>query len=80
MSQHQTRSARIEHRWPAVFALVVALALYGALPNDLVTVQRYVTVAIGIVLLIPLIIINPHRLKMKRPRFLAAPMRVAALG
>ncbi|WP_457099336.1 hypothetical protein [Microbacterium sp. P5_E9] len=63
MSQHLTRSARIEHRWPAVFALVVALVLYGALPNDLVTVQRYVTVAIGILLLIPLIIINPHRLK-----------------
>jgi len=63
VSQHQTRSARIEHRWPAVFALVVALVLYGALPNDLVTVQRYVTVAIGILLLIPLIIINPHRLK-----------------
>ncbi|GAA1968482.1 hypothetical protein [Microbacterium deminutum] len=63
MSQHQTRNARIEHRWPAVFALVVALALYGALPNDLITVQRYVTVAIGILLLIPLIIINPHRFK-----------------
>ncbi len=46
-----------------MFALVVALVLYGALPNDLVTVQRYVTVAIGILLLIPLIIINPHRLK-----------------
>jgi hypothetical protein len=63
VSQHQTRSARIEHRWPAVFALVVALALYGALPNDLITVQRYVTVVIGILLLIPLIIINPHRFK-----------------
>jgi hypothetical protein len=63
VSQHQTRNARIEHRWPAVFALVVALALYGAMPNDLITVQRYVTIAIGILLLIPLIIINPHRFK-----------------
>ena len=62
MEQHETRSARMEHRWPAVFALVVALALYGALPSDLITVQRYVTVAIGILLLIPLIILNPHRL------------------
>ncbi|MEJ3403218.1 hypothetical protein WDJ51_00595 [Rathayibacter sp. YIM 133350] len=61
VQQHESRSARIEHRWPAVFALVVALALYAALPNDLITVQRYVTVAIGIVLLIPLIVINPHR-------------------
>jgi uncharacterized membrane protein len=62
VDQHGSRSARIEHRWPAVIALVIALALYGALPNDLITVQRYVTVAIGILLLIPLIIINPHRL------------------
>lgn len=61
MEQHESRSARIEHRWPAVVALVTALALYGALPNDLITVQRYITVAIGILLLIPLIIINPHR-------------------
>ncbi|MFM9919732.1 hypothetical protein [Lacisediminihabitans sp. H27-G8] len=61
MEQHESRSARIEHRWPAVAALVFALALYGALPNDLITVQRYITVAIGILLLIPLIIINPHR-------------------
>ncbi|GAA1998074.1 hypothetical protein [Microbacterium pumilum] len=60
MNQHESRNARIEHRWPAVFALVVALALYGALPNDLLTVQRYVTVAVGILLLIPLIIINPR--------------------
>ena len=61
MEQHESRSARIEHRWPAVLALVVALALYAALPNDLITVQRYVTVALGILLLIPLIIVNPHR-------------------
>jgi hypothetical protein len=61
MEQHESRSARIEHRWPAVAALVVALALYGALPNDLITGQRYATVAIGILLLIPLIVINPHR-------------------
>jgi uncharacterized membrane protein len=44
-----------------VAALVVALLLYGALPNDLITVQRYVTVALGILLLIPLIVLNPHR-------------------
>ena len=62
MEQHESRSARIEHRWPAVIALIVALALYGALPNDLITVQRYATVAIGILLLIPLIVLNPHRL------------------
>jgi len=61
MKQHESRSARIEHRWPAVGALVAALTFYGAIPNDLIPIQRYVTVAIGILLLIPLIIINPHR-------------------
>lgn len=62
MDQHESRSARIEHRWPAIVALVVALALYAALPNDLIPIQRYVTVAIGVVLLIPLVVLNPHHL------------------
>lgn len=62
MDQHESRSARIEHRWPAIIALVVALALYAALPNDLIPIQRYVTVGIGIALLVPLIVLNPHHL------------------
>lgn len=39
-----------------------ALLIYALIPNDLLQVQRFVVVGIGIVLLIPLIVINPHRL------------------
>jgi uncharacterized membrane protein len=55
------RTARPEHRWPAAVAILIALALYTFLPSDLLAVQRYVVVGIGVVLLVPLIIINPHR-------------------
>ena len=62
VSQHVSRTAEAEYRWPAVGALVVALALYAFLPNELVGLQRFVEVAAGILLLIPLSIVNPHRL------------------
>lgn len=61
MVDRNERSATPELRWPAAVAIVVALALYTFLPSDLFAAQRYVVVAIGLVLLIPLIIINPHR-------------------
>jgi uncharacterized membrane protein len=56
------RTARAEHRWPAVVGLLVALALYGTLPNDFLPVVRYVVVGIGVLLLIPLLVLNPHHL------------------
>ncbi len=56
------RAARAEHRWPAVVGLLVALALYGTLPNDFLPVVRYVVVGIGLLLLIPLLVLNPHHL------------------
>ena len=57
----EERTARPEHRWPVVIAVLIALALYTFLPSGLFEVQRYVVVAIGVLLLIPLIILNPHR-------------------
>ncbi|GAB3394760.1 hypothetical protein GCM10027568_25890 [Humibacter soli] len=56
----EERTARPEHRWPVVIAVLVALALYTFLPSGLFEVQRYVVVAIGVLVLIPLIILNPH--------------------
>jgi uncharacterized membrane protein len=55
------RTARPEHRWPVVAGVLVALVLYTLLPSGLFPVQRYVVVGIGVLLLIPLIVINPHR-------------------
>jgi len=45
----------------------VALALYAFLPNELVGSLRFVVVGAGIVLLIPLIVVNPHRLTRQSP-------------
>ncbi|WP_292853528.1 hypothetical protein [Microbacterium sp.] len=61
MADRGERTARPEHRWPPVVAVVVAMALYTFLPSGLFEVQRYVVVGIGVVLLIPLIVLNPHR-------------------
>ncbi|GAA3760838.1 hypothetical protein GCM10022240_11760 [Microbacterium kribbense] len=56
----ERRTARPEHRWPVVVGVLIALALYTFLPSGLFAAQRYVVVAIGLLLLIPLIAINPH--------------------
>jgi uncharacterized membrane protein len=53
---------RTEHRWPAVGAIVVALLLYALLPSSFLPVVRYSVVAACIVLLIPVVLINPVRM------------------
>ena len=62
VSRHPSRTAKPEYRWPAVVALLAALALYAFLPNELVGGQRFVVVAAGVALLISLSVVNPHRL------------------
>ena len=56
------KSGRAEHRWPAAIALVVALALYGLLPSSFFPPLRFGVVALGLVLLIPIIAVNPLRM------------------
>ncbi|MGC4175920.1 hypothetical protein [Demequina sp.] len=51
-----------EHRWPAVAAVLVATALYATLPNLMHPAAHWGVVAICVLLLIPLIAINPVRL------------------
>ncbi|WP_062463218.1 hypothetical protein [Demequina soli] len=58
---------RGEHRWPAVAALLVALAMYLALPSTFLPALRYTVVGIGLVLLIPLLVVNPVRLHRQTP-------------
>jgi uncharacterized membrane protein len=55
-------AARAEHRWPAAIALIVALTLYATLPSTFFPMLRFVVVAIGLVLLVPLLAVNPVRL------------------
>jgi len=61
MASAVQRKARSEHRWPAVIALVVALALYATLPSSFFPPLRWAVVGVGLALLIPLIAINPLR-------------------
>lgn len=68
MQQHPSRSTPSEHRWPSVVALIVALALYAALPDGFLGPQRFIVVFVGLALLVPLVIANPHRLT-KRSTF-----------
>jgi len=53
---------RTEHRWPAVGSIVFALALYALLPSSFLPVFRYSVVGVCLLLLIPVIAINPVRL------------------
>jgi len=67
MAIESKRKARAEHRLPVVIAIVFALALYALLPSTFLPVLRYSVVAIGVVLLIPVIILNPARMLKQTP-------------
>ncbi|MGV8896052.1 MAG: hypothetical protein ACOH1U_06280 [Rhodoglobus sp.] len=56
------KSGRAEHRWPAAIALIVALALYALLPSSFFEPLRYVVVGLGLLLLIPVLAVNPLRM------------------
>ena len=51
-----------EPRLPAACAVVVAAALYAALPGKLIVGPRFVIPALELLLLVPLIAINPRRM------------------
>jgi hypothetical protein len=51
-----------EHRWPAVAATVVALVLYVLLPTGVQVLPPWVVPTLAVILVIPLVILNPHRL------------------
>jgi uncharacterized membrane protein len=58
----RARNVAPEHRWPAVIATVVALAAYAVLPSAVPLVERYVVVGICLLMLLALVIYNPHHL------------------
>ena len=61
MAQTKVPEVLEEHRWPAVVALLAALALYALLPSSFFPGLRFAVVGAGLVALIPLIAINPVR-------------------
>jgi uncharacterized membrane protein len=56
------RRPATEYRWPPVVAIAVALALYGALPSEVPVVLRAVVVVVGVLLVVPVVVLNPRRL------------------
>lgn len=58
---------RAEHRWPAVASIVVALVLYALLPSSFLPIVRYSVIAVCVALLIPMLIINPVRMRTQTP-------------
>lgn len=63
MSPRKVKVERAEFRWPVIAAVLTALTLYGLLPSDFWLPMRLAVVALGIALLIPIVIVNPMRLR-----------------
>ena len=53
---------RGEARLPAVVAVLAAIALYALLPETLLVLPRLLIPALGVLLLIALVVVNPRRL------------------
>jgi uncharacterized membrane protein len=61
-TEKRERTAAPEHRWPAVIATVVALAAYAFLPSVVPAIERYAVVGICLLMVVALVIYNPHHL------------------
>ena len=61
MAERSKTKRRSEHRWPAATALLIALAMYATSPAVFLPWLHIAVVAIGLVLLVPLLIVNPVR-------------------
>lgn len=67
MTREPKRKVRAEHRLPVVVAIVAAMTLYALLPSSFFPVLRYAVVGIGALLLIPVLILNPSRMRKQTP-------------
>lgn len=65
----------VESRLPATLAVVVAIALYATLPDELLLGPRYILPILEAAILVPLTIARPHRTAGE-----AGPSRMAAIG
>ncbi|MET7743485.1 hypothetical protein [Streptomyces sp. NPDC005385] len=60
--RHPRHERRGEARLPGVLATLTAITLYLALPQQLLIAPRYVLPTLEVLLLVPLIAVNPRRL------------------
>ncbi|MFD9006469.1 hypothetical protein ACFV0T_36930 [Streptomyces sp. NPDC059582] len=68
-TRHPRHERRGEARLPGVVATVIAIALYVGLPQQLLVAPRYVMPALELLLLVPLVAINPKRLTRQTTAF-----------
>lgn len=61
-TRHPRHERRGEVRLPGVVATLVAIALYLVLPQNLLFAPRFVLPGLELLLLVPLVVINPKRL------------------
>ena len=59
---HTREERRGEARLPAAIAVLVAIALYALLPENLLVLPRLLIPVLGVLLLIALVVVNPKRL------------------
>ncbi|OJX65193.1 MAG: hypothetical protein BGO95_07025 [Micrococcales bacterium 73-13] len=59
----RARADRAEHRWPAVAAVLFSLVIYALLPSEFTPWLRISVVAVCVLLLVPLVLLNPLRLR-----------------
>ncbi|MEY2470128.1 MAG: hypothetical protein QOF21_2826, partial [Actinomycetota bacterium] len=52
-----------EHRAPAIIAVLAAIVLQTVLPNDLIRGPRLLLPVVELLLLVPLIVVNPQRFR-----------------
>ena len=62
VKQERLRQRRGEARLPAALVTLAAIALYTLLPNDLLVGPRFLIPGLEVLLLVPLIAINPRHL------------------
>ncbi len=51
-----------EHRWPVLLFTVAALAVYFLLPGNITFLPSWIIPAVGVLVLVPLVLINPRHL------------------
>lgn len=62
MAADPSPERRMEHRLPVLALSLLALALYGLLPNSFTFLPPWLVPTVGVLVLVPLVLINPTRL------------------
>lgn len=61
-TEKRERASQPEHRWPAVIATLIALVAYAFLPSVVPALERYAVVGVCVLMIVALVLYNPHRL------------------